>query len=88
VRKTKRIRQTVTTNIAISWGPKHRLHCHVEFSWPHFLHMNRINMHITVVKKKDRQGTYNEKLLCVRVTTVAAETQKYNLCVAELRGSL
>jgi hypothetical protein len=47
-------------------------------------------MHTTVVKEKkqDRQGTYNEKLQCVRVTTVAAETQKYNLCVSELRETL
>jgi len=51
VRKTKGIRQPGTINIVISWGPGHRLCCHVEFSWPHFLHMNRINMHITVVKK-------------------------------------
>jgi hypothetical protein len=51
VRKTKGIRHPEAINIAISWGPEHRLRCHVEFSWPHFLHMNRINMHITVVKK-------------------------------------
>ena len=57
VRKTKGIRQPGTINIDISWGPQHRLRCHVEFSWPRLLHMNRINMHSTVVKKKDRQGT-------------------------------
>jgi len=84
VRKTKGITQPGTINIVISWGPEHGLRCHVEFSWRHFLHMNPINMHITVVRKQDRKCTHNEKLWHVRVTTVAAETQKYSLCVAEL----
>ena len=79
-KKTKGMSQPGTINIVISWGPEHRLRCHVQFSWPHFLHMNRINMHITAVKKQDRKCTHNEKLWRVRVTTFASEKQKYSLC--------
>lgn len=50
-------------------------------------------MYITAVNKKTsyaqaRCSTYSEKVRSGRVTAVAAETQKYNLCVVELRGTV